>query len=47
MKIYRNFRIHNGLLIVASNEEGGEERVFFVRAAVERKGRFKIESTTD
>jgi hypothetical protein len=46
-KTYRNFRIHNGLRIVATNESGGEEQVLFVRAAAERKGRFKIESTTD
>ena len=44
---YRNFRILNGLRIVATNEEGKEEQLLFVRAAAERKGRFKIESTTD
>jgi hypothetical protein len=47
VKDYRNFRIHNGLRIVATNEDGSEEQVLFVRAAVERRGRFKIESTTD
>jgi hypothetical protein len=44
---YRNFQLHNGLVIVAVNERGDEERLRFVRAAVERRGRFKIQSTTD
>jgi len=47
LRTYKNFRIHNGFVIVSSNERGEEERLRFVRAAVERKGRFKIESTTD
>jgi hypothetical protein len=47
IKTYRNFRVLNGLRIVATNEDGKEEQLFFVRAAAERKGRFKIESTTD
>lgn len=44
---YRNFRLHNGVIIVAVNERGEEERLRFVRAAAERQGRFKIQSTTD
>ena len=47
VRAYRNFRLHNGLVIVATNERGEEERLRFVRAAAERKGRFKIQSTTD
>ena len=47
VRTYRNFRLHNGLVIVATNERGEEERLRFVRAAAERKGRFKIQSTTD
>jgi hypothetical protein len=47
VRTYRNFRLHNGLVIVATNERGEEERLRFVRAAVERKGRFKIQSTAD
>jgi hypothetical protein len=46
-RAYRNFRLHNGLAIVATNERGEEERLLFVRAAAERKGRYKIQSTTD
>ena len=44
---YKNFRLHNGLVIIATNERGEEERLLFVRAAAERKGRFKIQSTAD
>ncbi len=44
---YRNFRLHNGVIIVAVNERGEEERLRLVRAAAERRGRFKIQSTTD
>src|SRR5262245_29224474 len=47
VRTYKNFRLHNGLVIVAVNEQGEEERLSFVRAAAERKGRFKIQSTTD
>lgn len=44
---YRNFLLHNGIVIVAANEQGEEERLRLVRAVAERRGRFKIQSTTD
>jgi hypothetical protein len=45
--VYENFRLHNGLRLVVINEAGREETLPFVRAVAERKGRFKIQSTTD
>ncbi len=44
---YRNFRMHNGLIVVVQNDEGQVERWTWLRAAIERKGRFKIYSTDD
>jgi len=44
---YRNFRLHNGLVLVARNERGVVERHGWLRSAVERKGRFKIYSVRD
>lgn len=44
---YRNFRMHNGLILVVQNDEGQVERWTWLRAVVERKGRFKIYSTDD
>lgn len=45
--VYRNFRLHNGLLLVVRNERGAEERLDTIRSIVERDGRFKIYSTRD
>jgi hypothetical protein len=44
---YRNFKLHNGLLLVARNESGTEERFDVLRSVVERNGRFKIYSMRD
>ena len=44
---YRNFRLHQGLVLVARNELGQLERWTWLRAVAERKGRFKIYSTDD
>jgi hypothetical protein len=45
--IYKNFKLHNGLVLVAKNERGEIERHGWLRSAVERKGRFKIYSVRD
>ncbi len=44
---YRNFSLHNGLVLVARDEHGGIERWGWLRSAAERKGRFKIYSVRD
>jgi len=44
---YKNFRLHNGLTMVVRNTAGVEERVDFVRAVAERKGRFKLQGVSD
>jgi hypothetical protein len=44
---YKNFRLHNGLTLVVKGPEGREERLDFIRAAAERKGRFKIQGVRD
>lgn len=44
---YRNFSLHNGLVLVARDEHGGLERWGWLRSAAERKGRFKIYSVRD
>jgi hypothetical protein len=44
---YRNFRMHNGLALVVRDENGAEERLDLVRAAVERKGRYKLYALRD
>jgi len=44
---YRNFRLHNGLTMVIRSADGIEERVDFVRAVAERKGRFKLQGVSD
>ena len=44
---YRNFRMHNGLILVVRNDAGQLERWTWLRAVVERKGRFKVYSTDD
>jgi hypothetical protein len=44
---YRNFKLHNGLVLVATNDRGDEERFTWLRSVVERGGRFKIYSVRD
>lgn len=44
---YRNFLMHNGLVIVAKDGQGTVHRFTFVRSVVERKGRFKLYSLKD
>jgi hypothetical protein len=47
VRAYRNFRLHRGLVLVAKDAAGKEARFDFLRAAVERKGVFKIYSLRD
>lgn len=44
---YKNFRLHNGVTLVARNAAGREERYNWIRSIAERKGRFKIYSMRD
>jgi hypothetical protein len=44
---YRNFTLHNGLFMVVRNPAGQVERWNWLRSVAERKGVFKIYSTTD
>lgn len=44
---YRNFKLHNGLLLIAKDEEGQLQRFTWLRSAVERRGSFKIYSMKD
>ncbi len=44
---YKNFKLHNGLLLVARNDEGETVKMHWLRSVAERKGRFKIFSTRD
>jgi len=45
--VYKNFKLHNRLVLVARRDDGELERMYWLRSVVERKGRFKIYSTTD
>lgn len=45
--VYKNFRLHNGLMMVAKNDAGEVERFGWLRSVAERKGRFKIYSMRD
>jgi hypothetical protein len=45
--VYKNFKLHNGLLLVARGDDGQIERMHWLRSIAERKGRFKIYSTND
>jgi hypothetical protein len=45
--IYKNFKLHHRLVLVARRDDGELERMYWLRSVVERKGRFKIYSTTD
>ena len=44
---YKNFKLHNGITIVAKDDEGKTHRFPFIRSIAERKGRFKIYSMAD
>jgi hypothetical protein len=45
--VYRNFRLHNGLTMVVTDERGAEQRLDVVRSIAERKGVFKLYSLHD
>jgi hypothetical protein len=44
---YKNFTLHNGIVIVVRTGEGQIERWGWIRSIAERKGQFKIYSTRD
>ena len=44
---YRNFKLHNGLILVARGESGEIERFTWLRSVAERKGLYKIYSLKD
>lgn len=45
--VYRNFKLHNGLVLVAKTPQGELRRYSWLRSVAERRGRFKIYSVTD
>jgi hypothetical protein len=47
VKRFKNFRLHNGLVLVARSDTGEIERFTWLRSVAERKGVFKIYSVTD
>jgi len=44
---YRNFRMYSRLTMVVKDDDGQEQRWGWLRAVVERGGRYKIYSTED
>jgi hypothetical protein len=44
---YKNFKLHNGLILVARDESGNTQQFTWLRSVAERKGRFKIYSMSD
>ena len=44
--LYRNFKLHNGIVLVV-RVDGREQELRWLRSVAERRGRFKIYSTTD
>jgi hypothetical protein len=44
---YKNFKLHNGLILVARDESGATQQFTWLRSVAERKGRFKIYSLSD
>ncbi len=44
---YKNFKLHNGLILVARNDQGEIEKFEWLRSVAERKGVFKIYSVRD
>ncbi len=45
--VYKNFKLHLNVTLVAQDDEGQVRRMHWLRGIAERKGRFKIYSTTD
>lgn len=45
--VFKNFKLHRGLILVARNDQGQEERFAWLRSVAERKGTFKIFGVTD
>ena len=46
-QVFKNFKLHKGLVLWARSDDGQLERMTWFRAAVERKGRFKVYSVKD
>ena len=46
-QVFKNFKLHKGLVMWAKDEQGALEKMTWFRVAVERKGRFKIYSVKD
>ena len=44
--LYRNYKLHNGVVLIV-RVDGREQELRWLRSVAERKGRFKIYSTTD
>jgi hypothetical protein len=44
---YKNFKLHNDLVLVVEDEGGSEQRLDVVRTVAERKGAFKLYSLKD
>jgi len=44
---FRNFKLHRGLVLVARNDQGREERLTWLRSVAERRGAFKIFGVED
>ena len=44
---YKNFKLHNGITIVAKDDEGVLQHITFIRAHAERKGKLKLYSMSD
>jgi len=47
VQVFRNFRMHSKLVLVAKDDMGKVQRMKWLRGVVERKGSFKIYSTED
>jgi len=45
--VYKNFKLHSGLVMVTKDDAGGLARWRWLRSVAERRGRFKIYSTED
>jgi hypothetical protein len=46
-QVFKNFKLHSGLTLVARDEFGQLQRMTWLRSVIERKGAFKICSTDD
>ncbi len=44
---YKNFKLHNGVTLVARGADGEETRMDWIRSIAERSGRFKLYSVRD